>query len=252
MRKKIVAGNWKMNAIYPEAEKLVREILKLLTEKPLSDQQVILFPPAIWLQKTNELLENSAVKSGGQNCHWDEKGAFTGEISAAMLRSAGASYVLIGHSERRQYFNESNRLLAKKITAALSHNLVPVYCCGETLEERKSNRHFEVVKRQITEGLLSIENINYNQVVVAYEPVWAIGTGETASPQQAREMHVFIRNVLVEIKGNEFAGNVPLLYGGSCNPGNAKALFSQPDIDGGLIGGASLKAADFVSIIHSF
>lgn len=257
MRKKIVAGNWKMNKTADEAQTLVSEILQLLSKNPLSNQTVIICPPFVHLTLLSSVIghRSSVIHLGAQNCHWEEKGAFTGEISAAMLKSCGAEYVIIGHSERRQYFKETNEQLSKKTELALKNNLIPIFCCGETLEERKSEIHFDIVKNQITEGLRQIFNNQYsiinNPFILAYEPVWAIGTGETATPQQAQEMHAFIRKILSGKFGNA-AENISILYGGSCNAANAKNLFSQPDIDGGLIGGASLKAEEFVQIIHSF
>ncbi len=254
MRQKIIAGNWKMNKTAKEADELVSEILQLLLKKPVENQLVILCPPFTNLHLVSSAIshQSSVIRLGGQNCHWEEKGAFTGEISAAMLKSCGADYVIIGHSERRQYFKESNEMLAQKTNLALKNELIPIFCCGETLTDRKSNHHFEIVKKQINEGLFSLSENDFGRLIIAYEPVWAIGTGETATPQQAQEMHAFIRNILKEKYGNDVAEKISILYGGSCNATNAKNLFSQPDIDGGLIGGASLKAEDFVEIIHSF
>lgn len=253
MRQKIVAGNWKMNNTAGEAAALVSEVLQLLSEKPLESRKVILFPPFVYLQSIFARLQAggaTGIHTGGQNCHWEEKGAYTGEISAAMLKSAGADYVILGHSERRQYFKETNELLARKLKVALASGLVPVYCCGETLADRKSGHHFETVKKQMEEGLFLFPSFPAG-IILAYEPVWAIGTGETATPWQAQEMHAFIRSTINEKYGIGISSSVPILYGGSCNALNAPGLFSQPDIDGGLIGGASLKAREFVSIIHS-
>lgn len=245
-----------MNNTAEEATALVSEILQLLSDKPIGNRKVIFFPPYVYLQSVSAKLQTEGSKSrgiyaGGQNCHWEEKGAYTGEISASMLKSAGARYVIIGHSERRQYFHETNELLARKIKVAFANGLIPVYCCGESLADRKSGRHFEMVKKQMEEGLFSLPSFP-GEIILAYEPVWAIGTGETATPQQAQEMHAFIRSIISDKYGREISASLPLLYGGSCNASNAPGLFSQPDIDGGLIGGASLKAREFVSIIHSF
>lgn len=265
MRQKIVAGNWKMNGNAIESAALVSEILKLVSTNPVKNQEVILFPPFTNLQYISATLKTagSKIKTGGQNCHWEEKGAYTGEISASMLKSTGADYVLIGHSERRQYFKESNELLAQKIKISLANGLIPVYCCGETIIDRKSNNHFNVVRKQLEEGLFHFSSFPLGKagmsalngiesgLILAYEPVWAIGTGETATPQQAQEMHEFIRNIIKDKYNSQISSSVSILYGGSCNASNAKGLFAQPDIDGGLIGGASLKAIDFVSIIHS-
>lgn len=254
-----------MNNSAAASEDLVSGILSLLPEKSPENHRIVLFPAFTQVAGVSSLLpkEPGLIKTGGQNCHWEEKGAFTGEVSASMLKSAGAEFVLIGHSERRLYFHESNEVLSKKIKAAANQGLCPVYCCGETLSERKSGKHFDIVRNQIEEVFLGLPASLFSgssshvqgepacNPVIAYEPVWAIGTGETATPDQAQEMHCFIRGILKGHYGEAIASSVSILYGGSCNPSNALNLFSNPDIDGGLIGGASLKAADFVSIFSS-
>jgi len=257
MRKKIVAGNWKMNLDLEGGRKLATEICAMIKEKPLSElpgsPEVAFFPPFVFITEVLKASEGAAdVSVGSQNIHQLEKGAYTGEVAAAMVKSCGATYTLIGHSERRAYFNEDDALLAKKVEQALNNGLTPVFCCGEVLPEREAGNHFKVVKEQIEKGLFWLEKDPFEKVVIAYEPVWAIGTGVTASPAQAQEMHAFIRQIMAEKYGKGTAESVSVLYGGSCNAQNANELFSQPDVDGGLIGGASLKAADFFSIISSF
>jgi len=252
MRDFIVAGNWKMNKTVSEALALVNEIAEKLNTNNSKNVKVIVSPPYVLLpQVIAELYKNTNIMVAAQNCHQEVSGAFTGEVSAQMLRSIEADAVIIGHSERRQYFNETNATVAKKIDAAIANRLVPIFCCGELLDERKSDNHFEVVKTQIEEGLFHLSEEDFNRVILAYEPVWAIGTGETASPEQAQEMHAFIRKTLANKYGNDAAQNASILYGGSCKPSNAKELFANADVDGGLIGGAALKADDFVGIIEA-
>lgn len=213
----------------------------------------IIFPPFPFLAGVSwALRERKDAFTGAQNCHEKDSGAYTGEVSASAIKSCGAAYVLVGHSERRQYFKESSEILKAKTDACFRNGLIPVYCVGEVLEERKDNRHFDVVALQLSEVISHLSQEQLEQLIIAYEPVWAIGTGETASPQQAEEMHAFIRKVITKIFGNDAGEKVPVLYGGSCNPGNARELFSCPNVDGGLIGGASLKADDFSAIINSF
>ena len=246
-RNKIVAGNWKMNKTLSEAIELVSAISKSPGDKSVTK---IVFPPFPLISAvTNFIGATGGFYTGAQNCSEHASGAFTGEVSAAMLKSIGCKYVLVGHSERRQYFGETNVLASKKIKLALENNLKVIYCIGETLAERKENVHFDVVKKQLSEALqgLTIEN-----VIIAYEPVWAIGTGETATPAQAQEMHAHIRTCLKNLFNAEVADSTSILYGGSCNAQNASELFACADIDGGLIGGASLKADDFCKIIRSF
>jgi triosephosphate isomerase len=246
-RKKIVAGNWKMNKTLSEAIELVSAIMKNPGDNSVTK---IVFPPFPFISAvTNFIGASGSFATGAQNCSEHASGAFTGEVSALMLKSIGCKYVLVGHSERRQYFGETNLISAKKIKLALENNLKVIYCIGETLAERKANTHFDIVKTQLTEALQSGDPVN---IVIAYEPVWAIGTGETATPQQAQEMHAHIRICLKDLFNEDVANNTSILYGGSCNAQNASELFACPDIDGGLIGGASLKADDFSKIVRSF
>lgn len=250
MAEKIVAGNWKMNLLRGEAMALVTEILAMLADEESRPVKVILFPPTIYISAVAQLISSDhRIHIGAQNCSEKESGAFTGEVSAAMLKSAGCQFVLIGHSERRAYFGESNALLAEKINRAIKHLLHPVYCIGEQFEDRKNGNHFKVIKDQLTEGIFHLESHDFEKCILAYEPVWAIGTGLTASPQQAQEMHAYIRQLIVEKYGSQLAERTSLLYGGSCNDQNAKELFALNDVDGGLIGGASLKSRSFVNII---
>lgn len=252
MRDLIVAGNWKMNKTVDEAVILVQELSERISEQTVGDVKVVVSPPYVVLpQVISELWDNSLISVAAQNCHQNESGAFTGEVSAKMLQSIEADAVILGHSERREYFGEINEMIAAKVNAALENSLVPIFCCGEVLEQRQDGSYFEVVKNQIIEGLFHLEDDAFSKVVIAYEPVWAIGTGETASPEQAQEMHAFIRGVVSEKYGTEIAENTSVLYGGSCKPSNAQELFANPDVDGGLIGGASLKADDFVAIIEA-
>jgi triosephosphate isomerase len=250
-RKKIVAGNWKMNTDWMEAFDLATAIRDQSID--IDGVEKIIFPPFPYLQMLNLVLkEGNNFYIGAQNCSEHAKGAFTGEVSAAMLHSSGCDYVLIGHSERRTYFSESNDQLRAKIDQALNNNLHIIFCFGEQLNERKSNDHFETVKKQLHEVLDHFPKDKTNRLVLAYEPVWAIGTGETASPAQAQEMHAFVRKTIASVFSQEVTDKMPILYGGSCNAQNAKDLFSCPDVDGGLIGGASLKAEEFCVIMKSF
>ncbi|MCB0410015.1 MAG: triose-phosphate isomerase [Flavobacteriales bacterium] len=249
MRKKIVAGNWKMNKSLPEALELVGAIKTLSYS---NEVQLIVVPPFLYAKTLVDELSGTQVSVGVQNCAKQEKGAFTGEVSASMIQSVGVDYVIIGHSERRAYFSENNQDLALKVDLALANHLTPIYCCGEIIEERNSGNYFEVVKSQISEGIFHLSATQIQKCIIAYEPVWAIGTGVTATPEQAQEMHQFIRNLLKEKYGEADASSISILYGGSCNPQNAKELFALPDVDGGLIGGASLVAEDFIAIANSF
>lgn len=253
MRKKIVAGNWKMNMDYTSGVSLFSEIINMIKDEVRGDQEVIVCPPFIHLHSLTQLANQHAkISIGAQNCHQADAGAYTGEVSAAMIKSIGGEYVILGHSERRQYFAESNEQLAKKTDVVLKNGLKPIFCIGETLEERNSNIHFDVIKRQLAEGVFHLTAEDFASVVLAYEPVWAIGTGVTASPEQAQEVHAFIRKEIEGRYGDAIADNTTILYGGSCNPSNAPDLFSQKDIDGGLIGGASLKSRDFTEIVKVF
>lgn len=253
MRKKIVAGNWKMNCTLPEGRKLASEVIHMVEDEVNNGTEVVLIPPFIHLTGIHQLIGSSEnIFLGAQNCHQNLSGAYTGEISAAMLVSCGASHVTIGHSERREYFSETDELLAEKVKHVLANGLTPIFCCGEKLEVREASNHEQLVGEQIRKTLFDLSNDEILKVVIAYEPVWAIGTGKTASSEQAQEMHAFIRSLLAEKYGKDIAEEISILYGGSCKPSNAKELFSQPDVDGGLIGGASLKSRDFTDIIKAF
>lgn len=250
MRKKIVAGNWKMNLGYEQGLSLFSEIVNMVKDEVIGQQQVVVCSPFIHLSSIAKLsadLKNVAV--GAQNIHQAASGAYTGEISASQVKSVGAEYVILGHSERRAYFGETDELLAQKTDIALENGLTPIFCIGETQEERESGRFFDIIKTQLENGLFHLDADKFGSIVLAYEPVWAIGTGLTASPEQAQEVHAFIRQTLEAKYGAQVAAYTTILYGGSCNPSNAPTLFSQPDIDGGLIGGASLKSRDFIDII---
>lgn len=250
MRKKIVAGNWKMNLNYEEGLALFSEIDNMVKDELLGNQKVVICTPYIHLFSLSKLkgVGNNKLAIGAQNLHQAETGAYTGEISGGQLSSVGVEYVIVGHSERRAYFNEDNTLLAQKIDAALKHNLIPIYCIGETKEEREGGSYFDVIEKQLKEALFHLHEADYSKIVLAYEPVWAIGTGLTATPEQAQEVHAYIRKIIADKFGIDIAESTTILYGGSCNTSNAAELFSQKDIDGGLIGGASLKSRDFVDI----
>ncbi|HER08592.1 MAG TPA: triose-phosphate isomerase [Bacteroides sp.] len=248
MRKQIVAGNWKMNTLLKDGMELAKAVEKMEKDKH-SEAIVIIAPPFTHLSKIKELIES--VKLGAQNCSSEPSGAFTGEVSPGMLRSAGVEYVIIGHSERRSYFSEGNEVLNKKVKLALSTGLKPIYCCGEVLGERESGQLYDVVRSQLEIGLKDLTLSDMADVVIAYEPVWAIGTGKVATPDQAQEMHSFIRGLLGGMFNAEVARNTSILYGGSCKPSNAAELFAGKDVDGGLIGGASLKADDFIAIVNA-
>jgi triosephosphate isomerase len=250
MRKKLVAGNWKMNKTASEALQLVEALQQMLKELP-ADVEVVIMPPFPYLLALSEKLKETPVKLGAQNCSEHPWGAYTGEVSAPMLQSAGVTHVIIGHSERRQYFNEEGTVLAQKVDAALASQLHPVFCCGESLMVREDNRHFDWVKVQLYEGLFHLPPEAMLKTIIAYEPVWAIGTGKTASPGQAQEMHAFIRQQIANKYGHHIAQQVRILYGGSVNAGNAASLFACADVDGGLVGGASLKAAEFAEIVRA-
>lgn len=251
MRKKIVAGNWKMNLELQDGVDLVEAIIDGLPA--LSDAcEVVIAPPAIHLTALfNYTEEVDHVHLAGQNCHQKENGAYTGEISAGMLWSTGASYVILGHSERREYFNETDALLAEKVNTALAGGLKVIFCCGEPLSVRDADTQNEYVGNQIKAGLSHLDAAAMENIVLAYEPIWAIGTGRTASAQQAQDMHAHIRSVLAAQYGSEIADQTTILYGGSCKPSNAAELFAGADVDGGLIGGASLKAEEFLGIISA-
>ena len=249
MRKKIVAGNWKMNKTHSEAIELITDIVEASYNESV---QLIVIPPSIFAAEIEEISSESRVGVGIQNSSENESGAYTGELSATMIKSIGVGYVLVGHSERREYFNESNKTLAEKTNQLLKNDLTPIFCCGEVLSEREKENHFNLIELQLNEGLFHLDSVQILNCVIAYEPVWAIGTGVTASSYQAQEMHQFIRKLLVNKYGEDIANNISILYGGSCKPSNAKELFANVDVDGGLIGGASLSASDFVAISNSF
>jgi triosephosphate isomerase len=252
MRKKIIAGNWKMNKTLEEGMGLVSEISNMLKDEYKGSAKALIIPPFIHLNALGKLMaDNSKLGLGAQNCSNHKSGAYTGEVSTEMLKSVGCEYVIIGHSERREYFNEHNAWLAQKVDAALASGLTPIYCCGETLAEREGNKHFEVLETQISEGLFHLSASDMEQVVIAYEPVWAIGTGKTASTAQAQEIHAFIRGLIAAKYGADLAQNITIQYGGSVKPENAAELFAAADIDGALVGGAALQSRSFVDIIKA-
>lgn len=248
MRKKIAAGNWKMNHTLPETLAFIETFKKNL---PQTNAQVMIAPAFPNLYAAVEALRNYPVEVIAQNVHEKESGAYTGEVSASMLTSIGVQTVIIGHSERRTYYKETDALLAAKVAAALQHGMKVIFCFGEELAERKAGNHFQVVATQLKNGLFQRPAEDWQHLILAYEPVWAIGTGETATPAQAQEMHQFIRQTLAQQYGEALAQSVSILYGGSVKPANAAEIFSQPDVDGGLIGGASLVAGDFIAIAQA-
>ena len=250
MRKKIVAGNWKMNTTVAEGVELAKAVAAKAPEVP-SSVKLIIAPPFTHLVPVADAIKGSGIGLSAQNCADKEKGAYTGEVAADMLVSAGCSYTILGHSERRQYYGETDAKLVEKVKLAIAHGLSPIFCVGENLEEREAGRHFEVVTEQVKNVLYTLSAEDMAKVVIAYEPVWAIGTGKTATAEQAQEIHACIRKVVAE-KFWSLAEEITILYGGSCKPSNAKELFACPDIDGGLIGGAALKADDFIAIALSF
>lgn len=253
MRKNIVAGNWKMNNTLEEAQILTSEIVNMVKDEINNDVIAIIAPPSPFIIPVNNLINGTGkVFVSAQNCHQEESGAYTGEISVSMLTSIDCQYVIIGHSERREYFNETNEQLAQKVNLSLSSNITPLFCCGENLTIRESGEHEKYVCNQLTESLFHLSEKEFSKIVIAYEPIWAIGTGVTASSAQAQDMHAAIRKHIALKYGEVIANNTSILYGGSCKPSNAKELFACKDVDGGLIGGASLKSRDFVDIIKSF
>ena len=251
MRKKIVAGNWKMNENLQEGIILAKEINTALeADKP--NCGVVICTPFIHLASVAQVLNKSLVSLGAENCADKEKGAYTGEVSAAMVKSTGAEYVILGHSERRQYYNETPEILKEKVRLALYNGLKVIFCCGETLEEREAEKQNAIVKAELENSVFNLSPTDWENIILAYEPIWAIGTGKTATSDQAEEMLAYIRSIVAEKYGREAADDTTILYGGSCNPGNAAELFSKPDIDGGLIGGASLKTSEFKAIIDAW
>jgi len=251
MRNNIVAGNWKMNNDATQTTALINDLNKALEEVSVNCR-VLISPTSINLTSAVALTQDSIIEVSAQNMHQAKSGAFTGEISADMLKDVGVNIVILGHSERRTYFGEDDKILTEKVASALENNLEVIFCFGESLQDRKSGNHFNVVESQLKNAVLSLSASSWEYIILAYEPVWAIGTGETASPEQAQEMHAFIRGLLVNTYGTSVAKNVSILYGGSVKPTNAKEIFSKEDVDGGLIGGASLKASDFTGIITAF
>ena len=251
MRKNIVAGNWKMNKNLQEGVALATELKEILkNEKP--NCEVIIGTPFIHLATVAEVIKGSVIKLSAENCADKESGAYTGEVSAAMVKSTGAEYCILGHSERRQYYHETYEILKEKVLLALANGLKPIFCIGELKEEREAGKQNEVVKAQLEGSVFNLSAEDFSKIVLAYEPVWAIGTGLTATSDQAEEIHAYIRSLIADKYGKEVADNTTILYGGSCKASNAKELFSKPDVDGGLIGGASLKAPDFKGIIDAF
>ncbi len=249
MRQQIVAGNWKMNNDLSQTESLISELKNI---KKTSNAEVMVAPTFTNLLTAVKALKTVDIEVIAQNMHFAENGAYTGEISAAMLKSVGINTVILGHSERRAYFNETDDMLAKKVDAALANNMRVIFCFGEELADRKSGNHEHIVESQIKNALFHLDASAFKNIVLAYEPVWAIGTGETASPEQAQDMHAFIRKTLSNKYGNALANSVSILYGGSVKPNNAQEIFSKPDVDGGLIGGAALNATDFFAIVNAF
>lgn len=251
MRSIIVAGNWKMNKTYGETKKFVNELKDAVKGLKLKNTRMIIAPPFTNLQKASKKTKDTRIEVAAQNMHQAESGAYTGEISASMIKSVHVKTVILGHSERREYFGETNELLAQKVDTALKNDLEIIFCFGEVLEDRKNENHFKVVEEQIKKALFHLTSDQWKKIILAYEPVWAIGTGETASPEQAQEMHAFIRELVAERYISDVSENVSILYGGSVKPANAKEIFSQEDVDGGLIGGAALNAEDFTALIKA-
>jgi triosephosphate isomerase len=252
MRKKIVAGNWKCNTTVQAGVELAKAVTAAVTGSGDPEVQVVVCPPFVHITKVVESVDNQQVKVGAQNCAAEAKGAFTGEVSAEMVKSTGAGYVIIGHSERREYYGDTSAVLNKKLALALANGLTPIYCCGEPLSIREAGTQNEYVKTQMEETIFQLSEEDFRKLVIAYEPIWAIGTGKTASSAQAQEIHAYLRSAIAEKFGAEVAASTSILYGGSCNAGNAKELFANPDVDGGLIGGAALDATSFLAIVNGF
>ncbi len=251
MRKNVVAGNWKMNKTLQEGVALATELKEALAGVEVKCG-VVVAPPLTHVASVVEAVKGSVIGVSAQNCAEKEKGAYTGEVSAEMIQSTGAGFVILGHSERREYYGETSEIIKNKIQLVLANGLTPIVCFGEVLAQREAEKHFDVVKSQVQEAMFDFSAADFGKMILAYEPVWAIGTGKTASADQAQEIHAFVRGIVAEKYGKQVADDCTILYGGSCNPANAKELFSNPDVDGGLIGGASLKAADFMAIIQAF
>ncbi len=252
MRRNIVAGNWKSNETFNQADDLINDIAEGLRAFDSTDVDVIVCPPFPYLELVQDAAEDVEFFVGAQNVSKFDNGAYTGEVSAQMLQSMNVDYCIVGHSERRKYFFETNQDVAEKVNKLLAVDITPIVCVGESLEDREAGKHFDVIREQVSQGLFHLSAEAMEKVIIAYEPVWAIGTGKTATKEQAQEIHAFIRNMLAEKYSDDTAQEISILYGGSCNAKNAKDLFAQQDVDGGLIGGASLKAADFIEIAGSF
>lgn len=248
MSRKLVVGNWKMNLTLEQSKELIQEVVNNVS----FHAYVVIAPPVAYLHPLKDFIQGKRnIHLAAQNVHHEEFGAFTGELSAPMLASLGVEYCIVGHSERRIHFKEKNEILAQKVTQLLTHNIIPIYCLGETLEQREKGKTFDVIKKQLKEGLFHLNNDHLEQVIIAYEPVWAIGTGKNATPEQAEEVHAFIRKYIEKKYNEEVAYEISILYGGSITAQNAQSLFEKPNIDGGLVGGASLKAEDFIQIIKA-
>lgn len=253
MRRKIAAGNWKMNTSLESGKSLASEVINMAETELSSEVEMIICPPLTHLSEIQKMSEGyEQIECGAQNCYFEASGAFTGEVSVEMVAALGVKYIVCGHSERREIFHENDEIIAKKVKAILDGRLDPIFCCGEPLEIREQNKQDEFVSNQVEKALFNLSEAELKRTVIAYEPIWAIGTGLTASPEQAQEMHKSIRDLLATKFGETIAQSIPILYGGSVKPGNAKELFSCADVDGGLVGGASLKSRDFVDIAKSF
>ena len=252
MRKKIVAGNWKCNTTVPAGMELATRVNQAVLESGDPEVQVVVCPPFVHITGVVDKVDNQRVKVGAQNCAAEAKGAYTGEVSAEMVKSTGAEYVILGHSERREYYGETSATLNKKVALALANGLTPIYCCGEPLAIREAESQNDYVKKQLEETIFLLPEADFLKIVIAYEPIWAIGTGKTASSAQAQEMHAFIRSAIAQVYGQPITDATSILYGGSCKSSNAKELFANPDVDGGLIGGAALDPADFLGIVNGF
>ena len=250
MRRRIIAGNWKMHNNLSESQNLVTKLVNELNNQNIN-REVIICPPFTSLTEVSNLLDGTKIELGAQNMHFEDKGAFTGEISADMLKSVGCKYVILGHSERRTIFGESDEIINKKIKQALNAGLIPIFCMGETLEQREDGITNDVINNQVSEGIKELSEEDVNKIIIAYEPIWAIGTGKTATPEQAQEVHKFIRSLLRENFSENTSQNIPILYGGSVKPNNAADILAKEDIDGALVGGACLATDSFVSIIKA-
>jgi triosephosphate isomerase len=252
MRKKVVAGNWKCNTTLQEGVELAKAVNQVVAEKGAKDVVVVLGTPFTHLTSVISAIDSKRIGVAAQNCAAEAKGAFTGEVSASMVKSTGAEYVILGHSERREYYGETSEILNKKLALALENGLTPIYCCGEALAIRNAGTQNEYVINQLKETVFQLSPDDFKKIIIAYEPIWAIGTGVTATTEQAQEMHKALREAIAVKFGQEIANETSILYGGSCNAKNANELFANPDVDGGLIGGASLKAEDFIQIINAY